>query len=528
MKIQLQPLRVVFYLTTFFLLIAGKTIRRENCELIDDEQICKESKTMTRKFSMPKLFRFELFEEKYARIYWSPLEMMARRKIYLGRAVQVFIVAILYKQRKTDSYIAINQFSDRTSNELKIMLMLTSKLELSDSKRFDKKQYSTNEGGEDDILVDIGDLEREIEEIRLNDSKSDYKYLAEELGVEVPGKPRTKRDTEDRKSLRLDDLAAHDKQQDDGKGNHKWPTFFGRVVNFFSKKWESIVKRASNFHLLDYINENKILEGSSVKEPDSRTQIGSKLPDEVYIDHRDSNCFFPPRDQGFCASCYAFAAIALHEWAQCKATGELIAFSEQYIVDCGSSFHHNLQGCQGGSLARIGEFINNFGLELRDNYPYMGKSYQCPYSAGASRKEIGFIRISYYGPETREFTPDKIDLFLKISPILIGIKTNSLFISYAGGIDLAQDCEGGIGTHAVLIVGSGRQDGEEYWLIRNSYSSDWGEEGYYKLNKRADCFLPERGYLSVPIFMTDPKENLNPDYNGSEIKNQRQIRAQDS
>lgn len=486
---------------------------------------------------MPKLFKFDLFEKKYARQFQSKVEEMVRRKIYLGRAVQVFIVAILYKQGKSSSYLAINHLSDRTPQELKIMMMITSMLELSDSKSGDEKRYLKGGDKMSDgiLLVDDEDIERELEAIRNHSSESGYKMMAEELGFEVPGKLRTRRDIEEsgQKKLHLDDLTPYsdDKQAED-KGERieeektkKSPTFFSRVVNLLPAKLAKFLATISNFNLHDYIIKNRIFEGDALSRVnESGFSDGRPIPpDEVHIDHRESNCFFPPRDQGFCASCYAFAAVALHEWAHCKATGELVAFSEQYILDCGSTFSNLIKGCQGGATGRVGEFIDTYGLELRDNYPYIARSYPCPYSSGTPTKEMGFMRISYHGPQTGEFSTAKIDFYLQYSPILIGMKVNSKFTAYKGGVDFSEGCDEKFGAHAVLIVGSGIQGGEPYWIARNSFSPEWGENGYFKLSKKANCFFPDKGFLSRPIFKPKREENYNRDYNGSRIESQRQI-----
>lgn len=364
-----------------------------------------------------------------------------------------------------------------------------------------------------------------------------YREIAQELGIGVArSQSREQLEVDKRQSLHLDDLMGAASQGRDKELKHESDIkedvksdgssgLVNRIVNLMPKKLATIVSKVSNIKLFNFLIKEKVIKcdaGNLCDSSSSRKIQNPKFIDEIYIDHRDSKCFLPPKDQGYCASCYAFAAVALYEWAHCKATGNLVAFSEQYIVDCGGSRFNLLRGCQGGAVGRVGEFVGKFGLELEENYPYIAKSYECPYSKENSANEMGFMRVSFTGPETGEFSPEKIDFYLKYSPIIIGITVNHLFAGYAGGVDLALECREENGVHAVLIVGSGLQDGEEYWLMRNSFSSNWGENGYYKLNKRANCFHPPRGFLSRPKFNSNQGDNRNPDYNGKEIKNRRE------
>lgn len=69
-----------------------------------------------------------------------------------------------------------------------------------------------------------------------------------------------------------------------------------------------------------------------------------------------------------------------------------------------------------------------------------------------------------------------------------------VFHEYAGGVDM------GLGSHVsrksvhgLVVVGGGREDGQEYWLLRNLFGIHWAEGGHYKLNKRGKCMINENG-----------------------------------
>lgn len=166
-------------------------------------------------------------------------------------------------------------------------------------------------------------------------------------------------------------------------------------------------------------------------------------------------------------------------------------------------------------------FVDEFGLELRKNYPYIEKKFQCPYTSEVPRSEIGFMRIPSAG--WFEIYKDKIEIYLKYLPVLIGMKIDSRYVEYGGGVHFPSDCSEERGLHASLIVGSGQDNNVEYWLIRNSLSSNWGENGHIRIDKRSDCFEPKEGYLLRAMFSPLRDENINYNYNGSIIEERRNI-----
>lgn len=227
------------------------------------------------------------------------------------------------------------------------------------------------------------------------------------------------------------------------------------------------------------------LNSEQLRSGDTSAKSADKLPDEVFIDHRKSNCFFPVRDQAGCGSCYAFAATALYEWLFCKQTGKKVAFSEQYLVDCGKSI--GMHGCDGGRLPLALDFVNKFGLELRENYPYMGQEDTCPYNTeetSTERQGMGYVKVGEQSYRYLAFTFAEILLHEK--PILANVELDNKFSEYGGGVDELAECIEDY-RHSMLLIGSGREDGKEYWLFRNSHGTDWGEEGYYKLSKQSKC-----------------------------------------
>lgn len=241
-----------------------------------------------------------------------------------------------------------------------------------------------------------------------------------------------------------------------------------------------------------------------------------KLPDEVFTDHRESNCLLEVRRQHGCGACYAFATIALFEWTYCKHTGNKVAFSEQYVVDCGKTV--GMEGCEGGVFTSVSEFVDTFGLELRSNYPYRHKEDECPYEEEQIKnhpQSMGYLRV-----EEQNFKHVKlseVEQTLKERPMVVNVAISDQFNEYGGGVAEENNCNEE-NMHSMLLIGSGREDGKEYWLIRNSHGIDWGEQGYYKVSKRSNCIKPRFGFMLVANFDGDITKNMNEKYDVQKIK----------
>lgn len=226
-----------------------------------------------------------------------------------------------------------------------------------------------------------------------------------------------------------------------------------------------------------------------------RTSEHNMGPDEVFVDFRRDNCMLPVRRQGKCGACYAFAHTALLEHLFCKATGKQVAISEQYVIDCGHIFREDvLLGCNGGDILRVGQFFSKYGIEKRDEYPYVARQNKCPY--GDSKEDTNSTQMGHFrinaSPIILKIRVKRIEYTLnhRNTPVVIHIGTRgSDFREYGGGVHDMQGFKDEGGDHAVLLIGHGREDGREYWLIRNSHGIHWGEQGYYKLAKSAKCIF---------------------------------------
>lgn len=198
---------------------------------------------------------------------------------------------------------------------------------------------------------------------------------------------------------------------------------------------------------------------------------GDELPDEV--DWRKKGAVPPIKDQGSCGSCWAFSAIGAVEGVNQIVTGDLIALSEQELVDCDTSYN---EGCNGGLMDYAFEFIiSNGGIDTEEDYPYKSRDGRCD----TARKNTRVVTIDSYEdvPVNSEAALQKA---VASQPVSVAIEAGGRsFQLYASGI-----FDGLCGTeldHGVVAVGYGTENSKDYWIVRNSWGESWGEAGYVRL-----------------------------------------------
>ena len=158
------------------------------------------------------------------------------------------------------------------------------------------------------------------------------------------------------------------------------------------------------------------------------------------------------------------------QWA--NKTGNLISLSEQNIVDCAGPFGNI--GCLGGYPASAMEYVHfNGGIDTEIEYPYVAKDQKCNYNPKNSGVVVqGVVNI------TNQDCDGLFHAVGTIGPISICIDASE-FQFYSGGIYSSTSCSKIVLDHAVLLVGySSSPDGQNYYILKNSWGTTWGIEGY--------------------------------------------------
>ncbi|QDP16893.1 hypothetical protein Tsubulata_033998 [Turnera subulata] len=237
------------------------------------------------------------------------------------------------------------------------------------------------------------------------------------------------------------------------------------------------------------------------KKPNPRyMNSGHKLP--VHVDWRLNGAVNPIKDQGDCGSCWAFSTIAAVEGINKIVTGELVSLSEQELVDCDRTYN---AGCNGGLMDYAFQYIiNNGGMETEQDYPYLGVDGIC----NKERKNTTVVSIDGF-EDVLAFNEKALQKAVAHQPVSVAIEASGLDLQFYKSGVFTGDCGTAL-NHAVVIVGYGTDiNGVEYWIVRNSWGREWGEDGYIRMERNVD--YTDTGKCGIAIESSYPtKTGRNP------------------
>ncbi|CAL8467551.1 g7089 [Coccomyxa elongata] len=219
--------------------------------------------------------------------------------------------------------------------------------------------------------------------------------------------------------------------------------------------------------------------------PYERLAPSWRLP--TAVDWRGTGADGLVKDQATCGSCWAFGATAALQSAYWAATGKKASFSEQQLMDCSWKFGLN-HACDGGDYdSAIDYLVNVGGIAKENDYEYLGQDNFCDnhFMADTKKPSSSLVRVKGYA-----YVPPHDDEALMEAVYSRGTIAVSLdasqpsFRFYASGTYDEAQCmwKSDDLDHAVALVGYGTDEaGIDYWIIKNSWSSHWGDNGYVNI-----------------------------------------------
>lgn len=248
-------------------------------------------------------------------------------------------------------------------------------------------------------------------------------------------------------------------------------------INNFNKLNNTYTLEENKFINDTYINETNINKDmffnidESVLHP---VTLINQVPNSV--DWRKDNIVSSVKNQEKCGSCWSFSAAGAVESAWAQKNNKLYNLSEQELMDC-SSYYGN-HGCNGGSMNLAFKYIINNGICTNLSYPYMAAQNMC-YNTTCNK----VVNISNYWNIIS--SERQLEKAVAIRPVSVAIEADKRsFQLYQSGVYNDINCGQQL-DHGVLLVGYGEDDniGMKYWIVKNSWGEDWGENGYIKIQK---------------------------------------------
>ncbi|CAL4155915.1 unnamed protein product [Meganyctiphanes norvegica] len=213
-----------------------------------------------------------------------------------------------------------------------------------------------------------------------------------------------------------------------------------------------------------------------------------KLPTEIDWRTKANGSVTAVKDQKQCGSCWAFSATGSLEGQHFLKTNKTVSLSEQNLVDCSKED----LGCFGGLMDNAFKYIKmNNGIDTEASYPYTAKNGKCtfkPDNVGAT--VTGLVDIMKGSEKALE------KAVATVGPISVAIDAHlPTFHFYKKGVYHDTKCSSVHLDHGVLAVGYGVDNstsstwdngkGKKYWLVKNSWNTSWGDEGYIKMARNA-------------------------------------------
>lgn len=261
-----------------------------------------------------------------------------------------------------------------------------------------------------------------------------------------------------------------------------------------SDEFSSLMGFANNRYLL----RDKLYQNITFTRPVASISFVSSS-----VDWREKGVVNPVRDQGQCGSCWSFSTIQSVESASAIKYGKLQQLSEQQLVDCDNFKNGGLDhGCNGGLMDNAFTWIGkNGGICSREEYPYVsgttmtaGSCQKC--SVEPNTKVSKFVDITA-GSDTAMMSA------LSLQPVSIAIEADQrAFQLYSSGV-FDESCGTNL-DHGVGLVGYGTtEDGKDYYILRNSWGSTWGDNGYMYL-ARGSSFNGGQGQCGALLMGSYP------------------------
>lgn len=205
------------------------------------------------------------------------------------------------------------------------------------------------------------------------------------------------------------------------------------------------------------------------------------------------------KQQGWCSSSWAISTAAVAGDRVSINNGNRMDLSEQTLLSCDVAPQ---AGCDGGHVDRAWGFMRHNGVWTEKCFPYTGNKgtvEECPNSISCHQEQVQMQPAYKVGRKATGVNPKRTEEDImheiqKQGPVQAVMEIFTDFFMYGSGVyqktNLARSTVAGY--HAVRILGWGEEGNLRYWIVANSWGSQWGEGGLFRI-KRGDnsCQIEE-------------------------------------
>jgi hypothetical protein len=203
-----------------------------------------------------------------------------------------------------------------------------------------------------------------------------------------------------------------------------------------------------------------------------------------------------------CGTCWAFSTTGAIE-GQLGIQGHLTSLSEQELASC-----YKKNGCNGGYPGDAMQWIaNNNGIVSEKEYPFVGKVpdskpaqiVKC--QPGKEKNPVatltGHVKV---GDKNDPAGKGERALKSAVQKQPVSVDISASFQHYKSGVLDDQACTDKPIDHAVLVVGFGNQGNKPYWKIKNSWGTNFGEDGYIRIvRNKSMCHIGKAGFYPTGV-----------------------------
>ena len=198
------------------------------------------------------------------------------------------------------------------------------------------------------------------------------------------------------------------------------------------------------------------------------------------------------KNQGKCGSCWAHGTTAVVESRMKLETGKITPLSEQFLLDCDGA--RVCGGCCGGLAERALQWLagdagpgfpyEGRGIASEADYPYTSASGVDPTKGRCNHSAPLVAKLAGFGVLKNPVTAARVtSAVTQYGVLATSMDAHALQFYKSGIITSAADCSSS--DHVVAIVGYGTEGGVPYYKVRNSYGTQFGEDGYFRISKAA-------------------------------------------